>query len=288
MASADGGGQGHSARARVFVDQLMDLKNNKQKHREKAAAEGAQGRLQKWMRQLVSVAGAVEPSPFNAGWDELLQADSTGRWWLVGSAWAGRASAGKRSSSDPKGDPKGKSAEARLLDLAHSQRMNTEVRRSIFVAMMGSEDYLDAHERLTKLRLKKGQQPEVVRVLLECCGQEGVFNRFYALCALSQTQTAHPRQLGSNLESCACNRPHCLSLAPYPSFTPSPWSDRPDLGSISSSPIAASYFGRLAARLCESHREIKFTLHYAFWDEFKALPQLTLHRAANTARHTNG
>ena len=81
--------------------------------------------------------------------------------------------------------------------------------------MMGADDYVDAHERLTKLRLKKGQQPDVVRVLLECCGQEGVFNRFYAL---------------------------------------------------------------LAARLCSSHREIKFTLHYSFWDEFKALPELTLHR----------
>lgn len=34
-----------------------------------------------------------------------------------------------------------------------------------------SEDYVDAHERLTKLRLKKGQQLEIVRVLFECCSQ---------------------------------------------------------------------------------------------------------------------
>ena len=80
---------------------------------------------------------------------------------------------------------------------------------------------MDAHERLTKLRPKKGQQPEIVRVLFECCGQEGVFNRFYAL---------------------------------------------------------------LAARLCASHREIKFNMQFAFWDEFKALGEMSLHRTANTAK----
>jgi nucleolar MIF4G domain-containing protein 1 len=99
--------------------------------------------------------------------------------------------------------------------------MNTDVRRRIFVALMGADDYVDAHTRLTRLRLAKGQQAEIVRVLLECCGQEGVFNRYYAL---------------------------------------------------------------LGARLCESHREVRFAMTFAFWDAFKQLPELSLHRAANTAK----
>ena len=111
--------------------------------------------------------------------------------------------------------------EQQLLRLAESQRMNTDVRRGIFVAIMGSDDYVDAHTRVLKLRLKKGQQPEIVRVLLECCGQEGAFNRFYAL---------------------------------------------------------------LGVRLCETYREVRFALHFAFWDLFKQLADLTLHRAANSAK----
>jgi nucleolar MIF4G domain-containing protein 1 len=99
--------------------------------------------------------------------------------------------------------------------------MNTDVRRRIFVAMMGADDFVDAHARVVRLKLAKAQQPEIVRVLLECCGQEGVFNRFYAL---------------------------------------------------------------LGARLCESHREVRFAMNFAFWDVFKQLSELSLHRAANTAR----
>ena len=87
--------------------------------------------------------------------------------------------------------------------------------------MMGADDYVDAHTRLVKLRLTKGQQPEMVRVLLECCGQEGIFNRYYAL---------------------------------------------------------------LGARLCETFREFRFALQFAFWDAFKTLGELTLHRTANTAK----
>ena len=49
--------------------------------------------------------------------------------------------------------------------------MNTDIRRKIFVSIMGADDFVDAHGRLTRLRLTKAQQPEIVRVLLECCGQ---------------------------------------------------------------------------------------------------------------------
>jgi nucleolar MIF4G domain-containing protein 1 len=85
----------------------------------------------------------------------------------------------------------------------------------------GAEDYVDAATRVTKLRLQRGQQADAARVLLECCGQEGVFNLFYAL---------------------------------------------------------------LGARLCGCHRELKFGLQCAYWDEFKQLEGASLHRAANLAK----
>ncbi|KAL1512390.1 hypothetical protein AB1Y20_005648 [Prymnesium parvum] len=213
---------GQSARARVFVSMLVELKNNKHKARDEA--DGPLARMQKTLRQMAATSGGTEPPPFNVRWAELVEADVTGRWWIVGSAWAGRStgkSDGAKRSSAERDNEGAASKEETLLELARAQRMNTDVRRSIFVAIMGSEDYVDAHDRISKLRLKKGQQPEIVRVLFECCGQEGIFNRFYAL---------------------------------------------------------------LAARLCTSHREVKFTMQFAFWDEFKSLAEISLHRAANVAK----
>lgn len=141
-----------SPRARVFVSMLIDLKNNKHKVRDDG--EGPLSRLQKTLRQL---AGGTEPPPFNVKWDELvevttpppaparlaalrlaqlLQADEKGRWWLVGSAWAGRSSSAARDSKASNGD-RGSSREEKLVGLARAQRMNTQVRSSIFVAIMG-------------------------------------------------------------------------------------------------------------------------------------------------------
>lgn len=50
-------------------------------------------------------------------------------------------------------------------------RMNTDIRRSIFVVIMGSEDYMNCFEQLQKLNLNKIQSREVMHVLLDCCGQ---------------------------------------------------------------------------------------------------------------------
>ena len=75
-----------------------------------------------------------------------------GRWWVVGSAWAGRGGErggggraeeeGRRAKTSGGG---GAEAHERLLKLAAAQRMNTKLRRSIFVSIMGADDYLDAH-----------------------------------------------------------------------------------------------------------------------------------------------
>lgn len=43
---------------------------------------------------------------------------------------------------------------ARLLGLAAGQRMNTDARRAVFVAVMGAADVVDAFERTLRLPLK--------------------------------------------------------------------------------------------------------------------------------------
>ena len=61
--------------------------------------------------------------------------------------------------------------------------MNTDVRRSIFVTLLSSADYQDAHDKLLKLRLNKYDKREVPNVLLQCVGSEEIYNPYYALVA---------------------------------------------------------------------------------------------------------
>ena len=55
----------------------------------------------------------------------------------------------------------------RLLELAKSFHMVTEVKRNIFLCLMDSKDYLEATQRILDLRIKNFQ--EVATVLVEVC-----------------------------------------------------------------------------------------------------------------------
>lgn len=78
-----------------------------------------------------------------------------------------------------------------LLKLASDMRMNTDIRKKIFVVIMSSRDVEDAVERLLRLSLKGVQDREIPRVLIDCCGQEAKYNAFYVnlakrLCELNR------------------------------------------------------------------------------------------------------
>lgn len=48
---------------------------------------------------------------------------------------------------------------------------------------MSSDDYLDASQKLLKLKLNKNQSKEIPLVLVECCLVEKTYNPFYELVA---------------------------------------------------------------------------------------------------------
>lgn len=146
-------------------------------------------RLNKAVRSYVNQRKAGFKDPLRVPWVDLLEAKTRGRWWLVGSAWAGRDGEAAQplskqadgSSGDGNADGLvNAAANTELLSIAATQRMNTDIRRKIFVAMMGAEDYLDAFEKLLRLRLKDKQDREVVRILIDNCIQEKTYNPFYA------------------------------------------------------------------------------------------------------------
>ncbi|KAI8812782.1 hypothetical protein BJ742DRAFT_912049 [Cladochytrium replicatum] len=173
-----------SARCKFMIETINDLKNN---HRQKKGA-GASGKgnelqaekLGKFVNGIVSRRGGGSEA-LRVTLKDIRSVDTKGRWWLVGAAWAGRSDdddeAGNNINKVKKWTTeieKGSSGD--LVSLARKQKMNTEVRRNIFVSLMSSEDCVDAFEKVNKLGLNEKQERDIVRVT-----QEKVYNPFYAL-----------------------------------------------------------------------------------------------------------
>lgn len=101
--------------------------------------------------------------PIRVTLDDLLNAETKGKWWLVGAAWAGnplvdrqKEMKASKATDDANAKKKAKIAAAienddeeldllgidnheELIKLAKKQGMNTDIRRSIFIIMMTSD-----------------------------------------------------------------------------------------------------------------------------------------------------
>jgi len=119
------------------------------------------------------------------GYADLVQAETRGRWWIVGSAFTGELAGGQVQEKDERdfGVRKEKFSD-KLLDVARKMRMNTDTRRHIFCLIMTAEDYVDGAEKLVKLGTKNQMEREVVFVLTDCCMQETEYNPYYAHLAI--------------------------------------------------------------------------------------------------------
>jgi pre-mRNA-splicing factor CWC22 len=57
------------------------------------------------------------------------------------------------------------------------------LRRTLYLTIMSSANYEEAGHKLMKVGLQPGQEPELCRMIIDCCSQERTFLRFYALLA---------------------------------------------------------------------------------------------------------
>ena len=181
--------QNLSVRTKFMIETMNDLKNNRMKTGIAASAINSEHTVR--MKQILKslnqrTVRASEPLRF--GLKDLQDKDKRGKWWLVGASYridtedetfqeqispiSGNALDGGSGRNGGVGD---------LEQLAKEQRMNTDVRRSIFIAIMSSSDSNDAYVRLMKLGLKKSQQLEIPKVLVHCAGAEKVYNPFYTI-----------------------------------------------------------------------------------------------------------
>lgn len=195
-----------SVRAKFMVETINNLKNNRMKTGVAASALVSEHttRMKKTLGSLNS-RNIKASEPLRIGLSDFQNSEKRGKWWLVGASWKEETlSKGKDEQAQSNGlqeeevdddeDNFGQGT-TDLLRLAKEQGMNTDIRRAIFITIMSATDYKDAHIRLLALRLKKSQEGEIPRVLIQCAGSEKSYNPYYTLisrrlCGDRKTKTA--------------------------------------------------------------------------------------------------
>ncbi|CUS22716.1 LAQU0S06e04412g1_1 [Lachancea quebecensis] len=192
-----------SPRMKFLLEVMSDLKNNRLKPSLLALSHSG---LKKQLSNFLSNTTTAANDPLQVGLDDIKNIDTRGKWWLVGASWKGNMDSAFESRNESKtgSEDATKSSiliEDNILDdipdwseIARSQKMNTEVRRAIFVSIMSAQDFLDAFTNIEKLNLKNKQSLEIPRVLVHCLTMEGTsgsYNPFYALLAVKLCQHNH-------------------------------------------------------------------------------------------------
>ncbi|KAI8824404.1 uncharacterized protein EV422DRAFT_519975 [Fimicolochytrium jonesii] len=192
-----------SSRFKFMVETIMDLKHNKRKLAKKGTTANAgadmsqQERLKKFVGNMGKKRATLHSTePLRVGLEDIRNVVTKGKWWLVGAAWTGHElnnNTNNENQNDTSALPTSTSTDnpTSLLALARSQKMNTDIRRSIFLTLLSSEDCLDCFSKLLKLHLSDKQEREIVRVLLHCAVQEKVYNPYYALVAQKLCEWKH-------------------------------------------------------------------------------------------------
>ena len=178
-------------RTKFIVETVNDLKNNRMKTGLAASSIASEHviRMKKILGSL-NTRSIKASEPLRIGLKDIRDTDKRGKWWLVGAGYRDEKQDLDATLSGltcqkqvTRANEKDASFSNDLLDLAKAHRMNTDIRRSIFITIMSATDYRDAHIRLLKLRLKKAQELEIPKVLLHCAIVEETYNPYYTLVA---------------------------------------------------------------------------------------------------------
>jgi nucleolar MIF4G domain-containing protein 1 len=178
-----------------MVSAIMNLKNSKKKREDTVLAE----KISKFRKILGRVKASAAKSGISKSTseaslrislDDIMQADTKGRWWKVGASWVGNqyrfSENSKQENERPDSDVLTPSTsiiedgDEELLKLASKFRMNTDRKRAIFCIIMGGTDCEDTFEKLCRSSMLQNRtERDTVRVLMECCGNEKSYNKFY-------------------------------------------------------------------------------------------------------------
>lgn len=186
------GQQNLPVRTKFMIETINDLKNNKMKTG-LAGASITRDRTTQMKKQLgtLNSRNLKATEPLRVGLKDIKDTDKVGKWWLVGASWKNQAQNGARIEEEEEEQrskrtevgEEDEDGEVDLAQLAREQRMNTDVRRAIYVSIMSATDFKDAQIRLNKLNLKKAQEVEIPKVIIHCAGAEKTYNPYYTILA---------------------------------------------------------------------------------------------------------
>ncbi|CAM8878600.1 unnamed protein product [Rhodiola kirilowii] len=168
---------------------ILEIKNNKKKAKEDPVQLT---RIKKWLQKIQSENIQLR----GLKWSKLLDPNKKGQWWVSGDLVSPTD-----HIEDVANKIDGELLEAqKLIQLASKHGMNTDARKAIFCIIMSGEDCDDAFEKLLRLDIAGKQDREIVRVLVKCCLQEKVFNKYYTV--LASKLCKHNKTTSFSLQYC--------------------------------------------------------------------------------------
>ena len=181
-----------SVRTNFMVETINNLKNNRMKTGIATSTISAEHACRmKKILGFLNQRNVRASEPLGIGLKDLQDTGRKGNRWLVGAGHSNHArdslkqckgiSSAQDRTIDDNDDVDGSATD--LIQLAREQRMNTQIRRSIFIAIMSATDHNDAYLRLMKLHLKRSQELEIPKILIHCTEIEKVYNPFYTFLA---------------------------------------------------------------------------------------------------------
>ncbi|XP_072972530.1 uncharacterized protein [Typha angustifolia] len=184
-----GEGKINCRRMEFMLETICDIKNNKRRAKEDPVHHT---RIKKWLQKLK----AEDILLRGLKWSKLLDLEKKGQWWLSGDVVSTIENVEDGVTTISK-----EVLEAqKLVQLAAAQRMNTDLRKAIFCIIMSGEDYIDAFEKLLRLDFSGKQDREIMRVLVDCCLQEKMFNKYYTV--LASKLCSHDKNHKFSLQYC--------------------------------------------------------------------------------------
>ncbi|KAF7549796.1 hypothetical protein G7046_g8229 [Stylonectria norvegica] len=206
-----------SVRTKFMIETITDLKNAKPKARgmDSAVVSEHVQRMKKRLGELKSQSRRLDGlAPMGMGLADIEGADIRGKWWLVGASVPAK-SEGANGTDDTQGagdeadsDNASESSDNEDMDIvlpdysakARAQGFSGMAQVSIFTALMSASNSEHGYRQFVNLRLKKDDQVEIARVLVQCVGSEAQYNNYYALvgrqaCANSRVRFAFQDRL---------------------------------------------------------------------------------------------
>ncbi|EFY93619.1 MIF4G domain containing protein [Metarhizium acridum CQMa 102] len=183
-----------SVRTKFMIETIQGLKNNK------PSAKGTDStivsehvlRMKKRLGELKSQSRRLDGlAPMGIGLKDTESVDKHGKWWLVGASVPTYRDAEERArmisktvSRDLEDAADDEDMDFVLPDYpskAKAQGLHTGTQIAIFTAIMSGLNYEHGHRQFVGLKLKKDDQLEITRVLVQCVGSEPDYNEYYAL-----------------------------------------------------------------------------------------------------------